>query len=797
MKTIFGAALMAVTCLLGSVVPGYAQQKQQQTTAVVAGVVKDPSGAVVPHARVELHSVANDVNQTQFTDRQGRFAFTALPAGHYELTAVASGFAPAIIRDLPVQVGSEIPANLALRIATAATSVQVEGQSVSSLAATSKKVDTDAQGHSRNAAEIVAEAPGVTLRANGQLASIPMLHGLGDERTKIVIDGMTVASSCPNHMNPPLSYTAPAQVSQVTVLAGITPVSLGGDSLGGTVSVESRLPVFAESGAGLREESSATGFYRSNGENYGGSLNEWIAGRKVGIGYTGYFTTSDDYTDGSGHRITSTYAQSTDHVVTLAAQGAGNLFVLQAALHHTPYEGFVSAQMDMVRNYANSLNLRYRRAIGQGTLDAHIFWQNTFHEMNIGHDKSTFPMPMNMPMNTHGRDFGYSVRYELPLSDKHTLRIGNELHRFVLDDRWPPVAGTAPMMGPNTFVDINNGRRTRLGSYVEAVSKWSAKWSTLFGVRNDTVWTNADPVQGYSDMYAMDADAFNAAHRARTDPDIDLTALARFDASSYSSFEFGYARKSRAPNLYERYAWSTNMMASGMIGWFGDGNYYVGTIRLRPEVANTVSGTALLHGQGAKPWELTLTPYVTYVEDYIDVNSLATTMYGMSTFAQLQFANHNARLYGGDLSGNVTLWSGDRVGKGEITAVGGWVHGSRTDTGKGLYQMMPLNLRLSLDEEVKGLKAGFGAQAVDSKSRLDPNRLEQATPGYALFDFHAGYRSRFVQGAVNIDNLFNRNYALPLGGVNFDDFMAGMWMGQIKPLTGRGRSASLSMTATF
>jgi iron complex outermembrane receptor protein len=185
------------------------------------------------------------------------------------------------------------------------------------------------------------------------------------------------------------------------------------------------------------------------------------------------------------------------------------------------------------------------------------------------------------------------------------------------------------------------------------------------------------------------------------------------------------------------------------------------------------------------------------VQDYIDVNQLATTMYGMSTFAQLQFANHDARLYGGDLSGKLTLWDGGRSGHGGITGVGNWVHGSRTDTGKGLYQMMPLNLKINLEEEIKGLNAGFGVEAVDRKSRLDPNRLEQPTPGYALFNLHVGYRSRHVEGSFRTDNLLNRVYELPLGGVNFDDFMASMWMGQIKPLTGRGRSGALSLTVYF
>ena len=66
-------------------------------------------------------------------------------------------------------------------------------------------------------------------------------------------------------------------------------------------------------------------------------------------------------------------------------------------------------------------------------------------------------------------------------------------------------------------------------------------------------------------------------------------------------------------------------MTSGMINWFGDGNYYVGNVNLKPEVAHTVSGTASWHDRARKEWEIKITPYQTYVRDYIDVNELATT----------------------------------------------------------------------------------------------------------------------------------------------------------------------------
>ena len=44
-----------------------------------------------------------------------------------------------------------------------------------------------------------------------------------------------------------------------------------------------------------------------------------------------------------------------------------------------------------------------------------------------------------MPMDTHGQNFGYSVKAEIPQSPRDMLRVGNELHGYLLDDWWPAV----------------------------------------------------------------------------------------------------------------------------------------------------------------------------------------------------------------------------------------------------------------------------------------------------------------------------------------------------------------------
>lgn len=775
-----------------------AQETQQSavpaaaSTGSVAGVLKDPTGAVIPGARVDLRSAVSGFSKTETSDHLGRFSFASVPVGEYELSVTAAGFASRMIRSVTVTAGKELAEELSLTISVVAANVQVDGQDASSAAAWDLKVQSSSQSH--NSAELLADAPGVSLHGNGELATIPFLHGLGDERTKIVVDGMSISSACPNHMNPALGYVAPVQAARMTVLAGITPVSLGGDSLGGTISVESPAPAFAEPGSKLREEGAFTGFYRSNGHNWGGSLKESIGSEHFSLEYIGAFTTTDDYSDGAGRKITSTYAQSTDHALTLAAQGGNNFFEATGSYHHVPFEGFVNAFMDLTHNNATSLNIRYRRTLSAGSVDARFYWQNTLHEMNLLSDKVAVDgAGASMPMNTHGRDLGSSVRYESALTARHTFRAGNELHRLRLDDWWPPVAGMAPMMGPDTFININNGRRTRLGSYAEFFSHWNSRWSTLLGVRNDTVWSDAGNVQGYSGMYAADAAAFNAENHSRTDVNFDLAALARYDASQHAAFEFGYGRKNRSPNLYERYTWSKGMMAASMIGWFGDGNMYYGNVALKPETGNVVSGTLLLHGHAPKPWEVKVTPHLNYIQDYVDVDVASMSMMGMGT-SLLRFANHDARIYGGDLSGFATLWTHDSAGTGKLSAGGAWLHGIRTDSRTPLYQMMPLNLRLAFDEEVRGLNVGVGSELVDRKSRLDPNRMELPTQGYALFNVHAVYNTRHLQGGFRTDNLFNRLYDLPLGGNNIDIYGA---TGNMISVTGRGRSLTFHLTGTF
>jgi len=403
-------------------------------------------------------------------------------------------------------------------------------------------------------------------------------------------------------------------------------------------------------------------------------------------------------------------------------------------------------------------------------------------------------------MDTDGIDGGYTLKATIDASSQDRVRIGNELVINRLNDWWDPVTGSM-MMSPNTFININNGRRDRLGTFAEWERRWSPEWTSIVGLRNDVVWMDTGNVQGYNAMmFGADAAAFNAVGHARTDVHIDGSALVRYEPDPTSLFELGFARKTRSPNLYERYAWSTNAMAMSMIGWFGDGNGYVGNLDLKPEKAHTVSFTAGWHDPAQKVWDFRISPFVSYVQDYIDVDRCGTATCLMSNpanltastgFVYLRFANHDARLYGVNVEGRLAVWDNAVYGRGEFRGLFSYARGQRID-GIDLYHVMPVNTKLALDHTLGGWINGVELQLIGSKTVVSQVRNELTTPSYALVNLRTGYRWEHVRVDLGVDNLFNQNYFLPLGGADLVDYRVVTMMGTSPAygynVKGRGRS---------
>lgn len=751
---------------------------------------------------------------------------------HHRLRAEQRRPFPAALRPLCALLAAMPLAGLAQQ-EISLEAVTVKGSKAAIEPAGSSQVEAatlqSGRAASSDTANLLRNIPGVSLYGAGGVSSLPSVHGLADDRLRIQVDGMDLISACGNHMNPPLSYIDPTRVGSVRVFAGITPVSVGGDSIGATIQVDSPPPVFVAPGQGRRVQGEAGTFYRSNGHGKGVNLSASYASEQMSLRYDGSTAQSDNYhaarafkAAGSaasdkpgqwlpGDEVGSSSFESRNHALGLALRGDAHLVELRVGLQDIPYQNYPNQRMDMTRNGSHQFNLRYQGQYGWGQLQARAYRENTRHSMNFGQDKQFWYGPTNnvpgMPMDTEGKTTGVQVKGDITLSARDTLRVGAEAQRYGLNDWWLPSGGG---MAPDTFWNIRDGQRNRLDVYGEWEARWSPQWLSQIGLRGSRVRSNSGTVQGYNASYAADANAFNARDRQRSDNNLDFTALARYSPGANASYEFGFAHKTRSPNLYERYTWSTGGMAMRMINLAGDGNGYVGNPDLKPEVANTFSATADWHDATGERWGMKLTPYVSYVNDYIDARRCGGASGAMATcsnanlaategFVYLQFANQDARLQGLDLSGFADLGKTDGWGQFTLSGMLSYVQGKNRTTGDHLYNTMPLHARLALTQRLGGWTGTAELLIVTAKTRVSAVRNEVPTAGYGLMNLRASYEWKQVRLDLGVDNLFDRFYNHPLGGAYLGQgrTMAGTAVPWGVSVPGMGRSLSAGLTVKF
>lgn len=674
------------------------------------------------------------------------------------------------------------------------------------------------QAGATDTTDLLKGVPGLSLYGAGGLSALPVLRGMADDRLRVRVNGMDLQSACPNHMNSPLSYIAPSDVTSVSVLAGVTSVGSGGDSLGGTIEVQGTRPVFAQPGQSPVTKGEAAAFTRSNGRVRGGSAKAAWGGQDWSFSYSGSTAQADNYraakpfkaqepgTEGGpsipGDEVASSSYHFLNHDFGVAWRSHGHLLRLNVGEQHVFFEGYPNQRMDMTDNQNRNVNLRYEGEHDWGEVHARLSTQRTRHTMDMGADR--YQYGTGMPMLTRADTDSGEVGVTLPMGEHDRVKAGFEYLRYTLYDFWPPVGGS---MGPQTFWNIDNGRRHRIGAFAEWSRHWSDEWLSQVGLRRERVEANASPVQGYNNglaaLWGNDAAVFNARDHRHVDQNWDLSAQLTRQFSTLARMELGYARKTRSPSLYQRYPWSTQAMAALMNNYVGDGNGYVGNEDLHPEVAHTLNLAGQWRSAESQRWQFRANAYVTHVDGYIDAKrcnfgQCSTANATNSTgFVLLQYANQRARIEGMDLSGKALLGHSDDWGRFDLQGVLNLLRGTNLDSRQPLYNMMPANTALSLLQQVSGWTHIAEWQLVAGKHRVSGVRNEVETTGYSLLNLRSSREWRQARLDLGIDNVFNRFYRLPLGGAYVGQGPSmttnGIPWGQVTPGPGRSFTAALTL----
>ena len=99
-------------------------------TGSIAGTVFDPSGAVIPKAKITVLNVATGQSTWTETDESGVYRITNLNPGIYNITVERSGFNPFSYSDIPISVDQVLTLDTKLTIGPEGQAIRVTGESV-------------------------------------------------------------------------------------------------------------------------------------------------------------------------------------------------------------------------------------------------------------------------------------------------------------------------------------------------------------------------------------------------------------------------------------------------------------------------------------------------------------------------------------------------------------------------------------------------------------------------------------------------------------------------------------------
>jgi len=625
----------------------------------------------------------------------------------------------------------------------------------------------------QDTAALLEQVPGVAVVRNGPLTGIVQVRGLSGDRVRVQVDGMTITPACPNHMDPPLHYAAPSSLHTLTVLAGITPVSQGGDSIGGTVLAESAPPRFATNEHTLWFGEAAS-FYRSSDDGYGFNGGFGVANQNWSGAYNGSWQTADDLRFPGGRVRDSGFEENQQHEGRVATRTTRGLWEANAGLGRTRDAGTPALPMDMIEDDSWRLGLRHTGGYDFGELEGRIAFHRIEHLMDNYSLRPLATGTMRMFSPADSDDLSAGLTAALP-RDRHTFCLGADFHRNAFDAYQQNATSGAQQD------TLNDATRMRLGSYLEWQTDWNDRWTTLIGVRNDTVWADAADVVNAFPASAADRVAFNARSHDFTDVNFDAMIAVHFTPNRRSSYELAFARKNRAPSLLERYLWTPLSASAGQ----ADGRTYLGNLDLDTETSHQFAFTADWHGDR---WQLKFTPFYNFVSDYIQGTPINRLVNGQPV---LQFQNQDrADLYGVDGEAHFDLTKQFTL-RGQLS----YVRGINRDNDDNLYRIAPLRGTVSLEHRWRGWRSGLEVELADRQDKVAAYNGELPTPGYALLHLRAGYTFRErLSVDLALENVFDERYANHLGGINR---VLGSDVPVGSHIPGAGRFASVSVSCKF
>ena len=713
----------------------------------VHGTVKDPSGAVIENATVQL-IFEGRVEAATVTGHDGRFSIPVTNENRvHSIMAAASGFAP----DVQFVQGTdadELDLSFVLQIAPYRHSVEIHASMPFN------QTILDMSGVRESTAKDVGEAltalDGVWMIRKAGIANDLVVRGFQQNNVNVLVDGSRTYGACPSHMDPPAQHVDFAEVDRIEVTKGAFDVANQG-SLGAVVNIITKRP-----GAGFEVKPSLStgsfGFYNpSITASYGNRIVRALAGYS--------FRTSEPYKDGSGRRFT-------DYAPYSAAGQRQRSFDINTGWFETEISpsdrqqisvGYSRQQaglilypyltMDSDRDNADRVTARYSVRDLQGTLRnirAEAYFTEVAHFMSDSQRTSAMMGSWMMASDASSRTAGGRVEVD----------IGRDLTGGVetYSRNWNILgymkkAGSTIMS--RTVPDVDTWSTGSFLSYRHTIAE---KVSLTGGVRFD-----------HAQMQATDAatDLYYRFHNTRrtgsTDNYASGNVVVGFTLPKATRLYIGLGSTGRIPDAEERFI-SRAMGSAVMVG--------------NPLLSAT-HNTEVTAGWSLNRAGFYIRPefFYSFLDDFILVNLQPGV--STSSMSARSYTNIPARIYGGEMTYGLRITEALSLNGG-----GSYQRGRTTPNpqvnvlSRNLPEMPPLQGWSSLRYAHRFAYAEVGAVAVNRQSAVSSDLHELPTAGYGLMNLKLGLTHNRLSASFVVENLFNRYYSQHLSYFR-DPFAAG------------------------
>jgi hypothetical protein len=184
----------------------------------ITGVLTDPTGAVIPGAKLTLTDQEKGYTFSETSDGEGRYLYRSIPPGVYSVTAEMRGFEKTVRTGIRLDVNQNATADIRLKVSSSSQTVEVnaQAQALDAQDATTglvvdRKFINDLPLVDRYVMDLTMLTPGVTETDDqcsvGCTGTNFVSNGSRNSTADVLMDGATVTNYEPNGGVTQVTYT--------------------------------------------------------------------------------------------------------------------------------------------------------------------------------------------------------------------------------------------------------------------------------------------------------------------------------------------------------------------------------------------------------------------------------------------------------------------------------------------------------------------------------------------------------------------------------------------------------------